>query len=87
MQFAVPRLFTPAREPHRTATPLELLFDLTKARIGAAAALFTTAIPVAVFVGMIYALYYYLVRRFDPLHTWLLLLTASVMMIVGADHP
>lgn len=52
-----------------------------KARIGGVAALFTTAIPVVVFVGMIYALYYYLVRRFDPLHTWLLLLTVSVMVV------
>lgn len=52
-----------------------------KAHIGATAALLTTVIPVAIFVGMIYALYYYLVRRFDPLHTWLMTFTASVMVL------
>ena len=33
----------------------------------------------SVFIGSIYALYYYLVRRFDPFHLWLLLLTAAVV--------
>ena len=50
-----------------------------KAHIGAFAVLLTTAIPVSVFIGSIYALYYYLVRRFDPFHLWLLLLTAAVV--------
>ena len=50
-----------------------------KAHISAFAVLVTTAIPVSVFIGSIYALYYYLVRRFDPFHLWLLLLTAAVV--------
>lgn len=50
-----------------------------KAHISAFAVLLTTAIPVSVFIGSIYALYYYLVRRFDPFHLWLLLLTAAVV--------
>jgi len=50
-----------------------------KAHIGAFAVLLTTAIPVSVFIGSIYALYYYLVRRFDPFHLWLLLLTVAVV--------
>jgi low temperature requirement protein LtrA len=50
-----------------------------EAHIGAFAVLLTTAIPVSVFIGSIYALYYYLVRRFDPFHLWLLLLTAAVV--------
>lgn len=55
-----------------------------KAHIGVLAVLLTTAIPVAVFVGSIYALYYYLVRRFDPFHFWLLGLTALVMLAAVA---
>jgi len=51
-----------------------------KAHIGAFAVLLTTAIPVSVFIGSIYALYYYLVRRFDPFHLWLLLLTVAVVV-------
>ena len=50
-----------------------------KAHISAFAVLLTTAIPVSVFIGSIYALYYYLVRRFDPFHLWRLLLTAAVV--------
>jgi low temperature requirement protein LtrA len=48
------------------------------AHIGALATLLTVAIPVGVFLGSIYALYYYLVRRFDLLHVWLLIGTAAV---------
>lgn len=51
-----------------------------KSSIGVPAALLATALPVAGFVGLVYALYGYLVRRSDPLHTWLLVLTALVMM-------
>jgi low temperature requirement protein LtrA len=51
-----------------------------QAHIGAIATLLATVVPVAVFVGGIYALYYYLVRRFDPFHLWLLLGTAAVMV-------
>ena len=49
-----------------------------KAHIGAVATVLTVAVPVSVFLGLIYALYYYLVRRFDPFHIWLLMGTAAV---------
>jgi low temperature requirement protein LtrA len=52
-----------------------------KAVIGPLATLLATAIPVAVFLGCIYALYAYLVRRFDPFHIWLLIGTAAVIAI------
>jgi low temperature requirement protein LtrA len=56
-----------------------------KARIGPLATLLTVAVPVTVFLGLIYALYYYLVRRFDPFHVWLLTATAGVIALaVGA---
>ncbi len=56
-----------------------------KAHIGPLATLLTVAVPVAVFLGLIYALYYYLVRRFDPFHVWLLTATAGVIAAaVGA---
>ena len=42
------------------------------------ATVLTVAIPVGIFLGLIYALYYYLVRRFDPFHVWLLTATAAV---------
>jgi hypothetical protein len=38
-----------------------------------------TAVPVAVFIGLIYALYYYLVKRFDRFHVWLLSGTSIVL--------
>ena len=50
-----------------------------EAHIGAVATLLATAIPVAVFLLSIYALYYYLVRRFDPFHVALLSATVAVM--------
>jgi hypothetical protein len=37
----------------------------------------TAAIPVGIFLGSVYALYYYLVRQFDSLHLWLLSGSAS----------
>jgi low temperature requirement protein LtrA len=49
-----------------------------KAHIGALATVLTVAIPVGVFLGLIYGLYYYLVRRFDPFHMWLLAATSAV---------
>jgi len=52
-----------------------------KAHIGALETLLATAVPVTVFVGMVYALYTYLVRRFDPFHIWLLLATAAVVAL------
>lgn len=56
-----------------------------EAHISAFAVLLATAIPVTIYLGLIYWLYYYLVRRFDPLHIWLLGLTSAVLAIaVGA---
>jgi low temperature requirement protein LtrA len=46
---------------------------------GALATLLCTAIPVAVFLGAVYALHTHLVRRFDALHGWLLAATAAVV--------
>ena len=43
-----------------------------KARIGPLATVLSVAIPVGVFLGLIYLIYYYLVRQFDVLHVWLL---------------
>jgi low temperature requirement protein LtrA len=53
-----------------------------KARIGPVATVLTVAVPVCVFLGLIYALYYYLVRRFDPFHLTLLSATAGVVAVV-----
>ena len=50
-----------------------------KAHIGPVATVLTVAVPVSVFLGLIYGLYYYLVRRFDPFHVWLLTATAAVV--------
>ena len=56
-----------------------------KAHISPLATVLTVAVPVGVFLGLIYALYYYLVRRFDPFHLWLLSATAAVVAAaVGA---
>ena len=41
--------------------------------------------PVSLFVGLVYGLYAYVVRRFDPFHVWLLSATVLVMAAsVGA---
>jgi low temperature requirement protein LtrA len=52
-----------------------------EAHISALATVLTVAIPVGVFLGLIYALYYYLVRRFDLLHVFLLSGTAAVVAL------
>ena len=52
-----------------------------KAHISPLATVLTVAVPVGVFLGLIYALYYYLVRRFDPFHVWLLSATAAVVAV------
>jgi hypothetical protein len=52
-----------------------------KAHIGPLATVLTVAIPVGVYIGTIYALYWYLVRRFDPFHIWLLSGTAAVVAL------
>jgi low temperature requirement protein LtrA len=53
-----------------------------KAHIGPAATVLTVAVPVSVFLGLVYGLYYYLVRRFDPFH--LALLGATVVVLAAA---
>ena len=52
-----------------------------KAHIGPLATVLTVAIPVGVFLGLIYGLYYYLVQRFDPFHVWLLTATAAIVAV------
>jgi low temperature requirement protein LtrA len=56
-----------------------------KAHIGALATVLTVAVPVSVYLLSIYAMYTYLVRRWDPLHAWLLAGTAIVVLLsIGA---
>jgi low temperature requirement protein LtrA len=50
------------------------------AHLGPFSVVLATAVPVAVYVGLIYGLYWYLVRRFDPFHVWLLSGTAVVLV-------
>jgi low temperature requirement protein LtrA len=50
-----------------------------RARITALAAVLAVVVPVAVFLGLMYALSYYLVRRFCFLQAWLLIATAVVV--------
>jgi low temperature requirement protein LtrA len=50
-----------------------------EARIGPLATVLSVAVPVCVFLGLAYALYYYLVRRFEPFQVWLVIGTASVV--------
>ena len=50
-----------------------------KAHISALATVLTVAIPVSIFLGLIYALYYYLIRRFDTFHVVLLGGSATVV--------
>jgi uncharacterized membrane protein (UPF0136 family) len=62
-----------------------------KAHIGAVATVLSVAVPLGVFLGSIYALYYYLVRRFDLLHAWLLsgtvagLALAVIAALIGVN--
>jgi low temperature requirement protein LtrA len=55
-----------------------------KAHIGPLATVLSVAVPVGIFLGLIYGLYYYLVRRFDLLHIWLLSGTAAVVALAIA---
>jgi low temperature requirement protein LtrA len=56
-----------------------------KAHISPLATVLTVAVPVSIFLGLIYVLYYYLVRRFDPFHLTLLGATVAVLAAaVGA---
>ena len=50
----------------------------------ALATVLTVAIPVGIFLALIYWLYYYLVQRFDPFHIWLLLASAAVVAVAVA---
>ncbi|KRA00134.1 hypothetical protein ASD64_00715 [Mesorhizobium sp. Root157] len=52
-----------------------------KTQIGPLATVLCVAIPIGVLLGSIYALYYYLLRRFDVLHVWLLVATAGVIAL------
>jgi low temperature requirement protein LtrA len=51
------------------------------AHISPLATVLTVAVPVGVFLGLIYALYYHLVQAFDPFHVWLLVATAAVVAV------
>jgi hypothetical protein len=42
---------------------------------------FAVAVPVGIYVGLIYLIYGMLVRSWDVLHLWLLVLTAAVLVI------
>lgn len=52
-----------------------------KAKIGPLATVLSVAIPFSVYLGMIYALYAYLVGEFDRFHVWLLSGTAAVIAV------
>jgi low temperature requirement protein LtrA len=52
-----------------------------KSHIGPVATVLTVVVPVCVFLGLIYALYYHLVRRLDPFHVSLLVATAAVVAV------
>ena len=56
-------------------------FIMDKTHISSLAVVLSVAIPVSVFLGLIYLLYYYLVRQFDRLHVWLLLGTGLMVAI------
>jgi len=52
-----------------------------EAHIGATATVLTVAVPVAVFVLALFALYTYLVHARDPFHIGLLVATAAVLVL------
>jgi low temperature requirement protein LtrA len=55
-----------------------------KAAIGSLATVLSVAIPVAAYIVLGFAVYYYLVRRSRRLGLWLLLLTASVAVVIAS---
>ncbi len=60
-------------------------FIAHKAHIGPLATVLSVAIPVGIYLGLVYGIYYYLVRRFDLLHVWLLAGTPAVVALaIGA---
>ncbi|OCP17847.1 hypothetical protein BC360_02205 [Ensifer sp. LC163] len=50
-----------------------------KAHIGSVATVLTVAVPVAFYIGLLYAMYTYLMQQADRLHLWLLMGTALVL--------
>jgi low temperature requirement protein LtrA len=54
------------------------------ARLSAPATVLATVVPVAVFLGLMYALSYYLVRRFSFFQAWLLVATGGVVAVTLA---
>ena len=52
-----------------------------RARITTVAAVLAVAVPVAIFLGLLHALYYYLVRSFHALDAWLLITSGGIAMI------
>ena len=57
-----------------------------KSQIGAVATVLAVAVPVVVYLLSIYLMYYFLVRRFDGLHVWLLggTLAVAALAILAA---
>ena len=52
-----------------------------QARITALAAVLSVAAPVAVYLGLVYAMYWFLVRRFHRFHGWLLVVSGGVVVL------
>jgi low temperature requirement protein LtrA len=52
-----------------------------RSKIGATGTVLSVAIPVAIYVGVLYALYSILMRTRDPFHLWLLVGTAAVLVL------
>jgi low temperature requirement protein LtrA len=50
-------------------------------QISPLATVLSVALPVGAFLGLTYALYYYLVRRFKPFQLWLLIGTAAIVAV------
>jgi low temperature requirement protein LtrA len=68
-------------------------FIAGKAHVGALATVLAVAIPVTIYIGSVYGLYYYLIRRFDRYQAWLLASTlvpiaiALVAVLARTDVP
>ncbi len=79
----------PSSPPGRACVAAYFIEGQTQ--IGPVATVLTVAIPVSIYLALIYALYSYLVHAFDPFHSWLLLGTAAIialsvaMAIAGID--
>jgi low temperature requirement protein LtrA len=52
-----------------------------QARVSIFSAVLTVAVPVVAFLGLLHALYYYLVRRFGALDAWLLVASSGVVIV------